>query len=186
MPNGQNPPCICKYVCVYMYMCVCVCMFVYVCVYVYISVCKCVCTYVYVSVCMFEYVYISVCLHLHVCIEVCVFICVCVCCFMSTWHMFESFRKRVSQMRKCSHQIGLWASLLQFFLINDCHEDSPSSLHSLAPGLEVYIRKQVEQAKGRKPVSTDAPCHLLQFQPLGSYTEFLPWLPFMKDHDQGG
>ena len=37
MPNGQNPPCICKYVCVYMYMCVCVYMFVYMCIYLYVS-----------------------------------------------------------------------------------------------------------------------------------------------------
>lgn len=91
--------------------------------------------------------------------------------FMFTRHKVESFQKREPQSGKYSNKIGLKASLWHVYLIaDDAGRSSSQWAVLLVPGA---IRKQTEQSKRNKPLSSAPACSLLMF---------LPWLPLVTGY----
>lgn len=118
--------------------------------------------------------------------------------FTLAWHKLESFRQGEPQLRKCLHQIGLWAACWAFpwglpWLVwkGSTHCGQCCSWAGCSAS---YTRKKSELARRNKPVTTTTPLPhrlshppwlLLQFLLLGSFLEFLLWLPLMQ-YGSGG
>ena len=91
--------------------------------------------------------------------------------------------KRETLLTKCSHQVGLWASMWGIFLIFDwCGKAQPTGDGMHDPLAEGLGRMQVEQATRSKAVSSTAPWWLLVQSPRpGSCLEHMLSFPLMED-----
>lgn len=98
--------------------------------------------------------------------------------FLSTWNKLEPLEKK-PQLKRWPHQIAWWVSLWYILLIDEWGKKAQIMGGGTIPRQVALdgVRKQVEKAMGNKLASSISPWPLHPFLSLGSYLEFLPWLP---------
>lgn len=98
--------------------------------------------------------------------------------FLSTWNKLEPLEKK-PQLKSWPHQIAWWVSLWYILLIDEWGKKAQIMGGGTIPRQVALdgVRKQVEKAMGNKLASSISPWPLHPFLSLGSYLEFLPWLP---------